>query len=207
MDKKEAIKIIVKCADIYQRLLLNKNVMFVYFNKQTNKYECFEAAFIAGNFCHMTGVICNEGLHANHFYQKCINHRLSIEDFEFRDDGTTEMKLSVLPDVIKIHITSRMTGDFTRTGIQLYTEKISGGINGCMGFVKDKDYYAPNTVLKEDIRNITSSPQHRIVATFIKNIRDEKYTELSYLAKKLDINELKKSKQIIDKTDQSFFLQ
>ena len=82
-----------------------------------------------------------------------------------------------------------------------------GGIKGCMGFVKDKDYYAPNTVLKEDIRNVTSSPQHRIVATFIKNISDDKYTELSYVAKKFDINELKTTKNIIDKTDQNFFLQ
>ena len=60
---------------------------------------------------------------------------------------------------------------------------------------------------KEDIRNVTSSPQHRIVATFIKNISDDKYTELSYVAKKFDINELKTTKNIIDKTDQNFFLQ
>lgn len=206
MEKKEALSIIVKCANIYQRQLLNNNVLFVCYDKQHNKYECFEAAFIAGNFCHMTGVVCRDGLHPKDFYQKCIEHRLSIDDFEFRGDGTTEMKLSVLPEVIKIHTSSRMTGEFTHTGIQLYTEKITGGTKGCMGFVKDKNYYAPNTVLKEDIRDITRSPQHRIVATFIKKIKDEKYDLLSYTAKKFDIKELFEVSFIKEKVDQKVFI-
>ena len=131
---------------------------------------------------------------------------MSIGDFEFRDDGTTEMKLSVLPEVIKIHTSSRMTGEFTRTGIQLYTERIAGGTKGCMGFVKDKNYYAPNTVLKEDIRDITRSPQYRIVATFIKKIKDEKYDLLSYTAKKFDIKELFEVSFIKEKVDQKVFI-
>ncbi len=203
MEKKESIKIIVKCANIYKTSLLNNNVMFVYHDRQNDNYNFFEAAFIPGNFCHMTGVVCKEGLRPNDFFNKCISHRLKEDDFEFREDGTTEMKLSVLPEVIKIHTSSRMTGTYAGTGLNLYTDRLAGGTNGCMGFKKDEstDYYAPNTVLKQDIRNVTYDPQHRIVATFVKKITDDKYNVLSYTAKKFDISELTMVTEISQKVD------
>ena len=60
--------------------------------------------------------------------------------------------------------------------------------------------------IKEDIRDITRSPQHRIVATFIKKIKDEKYDLLSYTAKKFDIKELFEVSFIKEKVDQKVFI-
>ena len=190
MDKKEAIKIIVQCAKQYQKSLLNQNVMFVYYEKKYNKYCFFEATFLASNFCHLTGVICNAGLAPNDFFEKCIQHRLSPEDFEMRKDGTTKLKLDVLPSVIQIHKVSNMTGDYDKTGIQLYTEKLAGNIKGCMGFVRSGNYFVPNTLLNQDIRDVTRRPQHRIVAAFSKGIKDKEYVTLCYIAKGFDIAEL-----------------
>lgn len=52
-------------------------------------------------------------------------------------------------------------------------------------------YYYPNTVLKEDLRNLTKSPQQRVVATFFKNQKDRMYTKLSYMAKGFHIEDIR----------------
>ncbi len=52
-----------------------------------------------------------------------------------------------------------------------------------MGFVRDNQYYIPNTALKEDIRNVTIHPQKRILAIYRKPIKDQQYVELCYVAK------------------------
>lgn len=205
MEKEEAIKIIVRCAKLYEQHLLNKNIMFVYYDKKHNQYAYFEATFLSSNFCHFTGVECDKTkISPNDFFNKCIRHRLSRNDFKLRKDGTTEMKLRVLPSIINIHTVSTMTGDYDNSGIQLYTELLAGNIKGCMGFVKDGSYFVPNTVLQEDIRKITKSPQHRIVATFAKEIKQDKYTTLSYQAKNFDISQLLTSSEITSKLELDF---
>ena len=35
-------------------------------------------------------------MNAAHFFELCIDHRLSENDFEFAEDGTTPMKMRVL---------------------------------------------------------------------------------------------------------------
>ena len=62
-----------------------------------------------------------------------------------------------------------------------------------MGFVeKDEtpNVFIPNTVLKSDIRNYSKSTL-RIIATFRKNITDDKYQELTYKANKVEWEKLK----------------
>ena len=206
MDKKEAIRIIIQCANTYHQNLLNKNVMFVYRNKSQNKYECFEASFSSSNFCHLTGIERDERLSANDFFYKCIHHKLRLADFELREDGTTDMKLIVLPFMMKIHTVSTMTGYYNNLGIHLYTERIAGNTKGCMGFIIDGDYFIPNTVLNEDIRNITYSPEYRVVATFIKSVNEDKYTTLSYTAKGFDICQLTAVPTIAAKVDFAQFM-
>lgn len=173
--------------------------MFIYNNKQNHQLKFFESVFMSSNFCHLTGVVCKKNLTAKDFFKKCLDHKINKSDFDFRKDGTTEMKLLVLPEIIKIQTSSKMTGFFNSTGVQLYTERLAGGVRGCMGFVKTGSYYVPNTILNQDIREATYSPQHRIVAVFTKNIKDDKYTILDYLAKGFDISELESNKSIWDK--------
>ena len=65
-------------------------------------------------------------------------------------------------------------------------------MRGGVGFVydKDRDLYAPNTVLNDDIRKITGEKM-RIIASYRKNIKDSQYEECVYKAKKLDWTEIK----------------
>ena len=199
MDKQEAIKIITQCAKIYKNNLVGKSLLLVYFIRKTNKYDFFEMKFSKSNFCHLTGVVKQNELTASAFYNLCIENQLKESDFKFKDDGTTSMKLSVLPKIINIQKASQMSGNYNNSGINLYTHRLAGGVNGCMGFINTGDtYYSPNTVLKEDIRNITSEV-HRVIATFMKSIDDTLYNKITYCAKKVDLSILKSNEEIYSK--------
>lgn len=80
-----------------------------------------------------------------------------------------------------------MVGDFNSSHPRLYTEKLVGGIKACVGFVKDpkNGEYVPNTVLKEDLRNNVSG-YARIVIAYRKRIQAKRYSEIVYVAKKID---------------------
>lgn len=56
--------------------------------------------------------------------------------------------------------------------------------------------YIPNTALKQDIRDITHSPQEPVKAIFKKYIRDDKYNQICYTAKKFDVSVLLNFSQI-----------
>lgn len=73
-----------------------------------------------------------------------------------KKDNTTDLKLQVLPQLMKIDRIANMIGEYDVTKIFLQTDKIAGNINACMGFVRDKrlKLYVPNTALKKDIRQI-----------------------------------------------------
>lgn len=121
------------------------------------------------------------------FYEKCLDHKLSPDDFEFAEDGTTMLKLEILPSLITKNLSASMIGDYNSNKPKLYTEKLAGGVKACMGFVSDtaSGFYVPNTVLKEDIRDNVSN-WLRIIAIFRKPVAYKKYTEITYMAKKTD---------------------
>lgn len=77
---------------------------------------------------------------------------------------------------MKLPFTAKMFGDYNSFGNRLYTEKVSGTTTGCMGFVFDNDdkVLVANTILKEDIRNVTGD-LNQIVAIYQKEIKDELY--------------------------------
>lgn len=201
MNKKEAIKIIVDCAEKYKNNLVGNNILYVYFDKNAKKYRFFETLFTSSNFMHFTGVVYKEGINANDFFRKCCTRKLAESDFEFRTDGTTVMKLMVLPEIINIHKVSKMTGRFNSSGLNLYTERLAGNVKGCMGFVRENGFFVPNTVLNQDIRQSIYGPQHRIVAVFRKNNNDKLYGELVYVAKNVDIKEIQSGEEITAKVD------
>ncbi len=60
-----------------------------------------------------------------------------------------------------------------------------------MGFVKEDGFYVPNTVLREDLRNITIKPRQVVLMMFLKNRKDIQYFELTYIKKGLMINDVK----------------
>ena len=187
MTKEQAIRIVTSCAEAYSRELLNKCLLFVIADKH-KRITVMETRFGAGQFLHLTGLkIVDKELSAPRFLKKCLDHKLSPNDFEFPDNQTTFMKLEVMPILICKNLAANSVGTYKGTGLVLKTEKIAGGIKGCIGFVSDskEKYYVPNTLLKADIRDhIVDSG--RILVTYRRNITEEKYSEIVYVAKKVD---------------------
>lgn len=196
--KEDAIKIVTACAKKYRDELDGNTLIFLCIDKH-NIVSCFEFSFRPENFMHLTGLkpIRNaegesEMVGAADFYRRCLNHKLSPRDFELSDDGTTVMKLTVLPSVINKNLSAKMIGDYNSSKPRLYTEKLAGSTNACMGFKKDAaaGVFVPNTVLREDLRSNVCS-YVRVIATYRKKQSDEKYRELTYAAKKLDWSKIK----------------
>lgn len=203
--KEQAIQIITDCAKKYKDELLDKTLLFICIDKHKNIF-CYEFSFYIWNFMHLTGVktkLYNSDIreHTNEktqtisaveFYNKCLSHKLSPSDFEFSDDGTTHMKLDVLPSVLCKNLAANMVGAYNSSKPKLYTEKIAGGIKACMGFVIDniQGKYVPNTILKEDIRKNVFD-YLRVLAVCRKNINDQTYEEVTYKAKKINWDDIK----------------
>lgn len=181
MDKKESLAIIYDCAKRYKENLAGRTLMFVYMDKH-KRIGCLEVSFDASNFQHLTGIETQE-LTSREFYRCCIDKRLGMGQFKLSAKGTTVLKLQVLPMLVKPDMSANMLGNYDVMRPKLYTEKLTGNIKGCMGFVKGKgERYVPNTVLKEDIRDV-SVKTARIILTCRKDKEDKEYKEIVYKAK------------------------
>ena len=197
MKKNEAINIITSCAKQYQKNLENKNFLFAY--NDNNIVKFFEALFLPRNYLHLTGVKLNSNIKSSDFYERCLKGQLSSSTFDLYKNGTTEMKLSVLPQIMNIHKIAKMVGNYSSTKSLLITEKIVGTVIACLGFVYEDNFYVPNTVLREDIRNVTKTPQNRVLAIFEKEIKDQYYSVCTYSAKGISLDELTSSDNLKSK--------
>lgn len=185
----DAIKVVVKCAEQYEAELNKKSLLFFCTDKH-KRVSTFEVSFHSWNYLHLTGLKAatdsdpNNPLTAKRFYERCLNHSLSPTDIQFSEDGTTELKLDVLPRIICKNLKANSIGDFNQQGLRLFTEKLVGGQTACLGFTKElqANSYLPNTLLKGDIRQFTNN-NLRIIATFRKDLQDFEYQEITYLAK------------------------
>ena len=196
IKKGDALKIILETAECYEKNLRNRNLLFLYEDKYHN-IDSYEVVFEGSNFLHLTGLIVDKStMPAQVFYQRCLAKRLSVSDFEIAADGTTELKLEVLPQLVSTNLSARMIGNFFSNRVRLYTERIAGSVHACMGFVTDLhgQKNVPNTVLKQDVRDITKRA-NRIVLTYRKAIEEELYTEIVYSAKKYDWDKLRLPKR------------
>lgn len=212
MTKKEAMAVVFSCAAEYKENLVDHSLLFLCQDKHKRTY-CLEVTFNTSNFQHLTGFKTEEPtketelegqgpeieskpkkrkMNAAHFFELCIDHRLSENDFEFADDGTTPMKMHVLPSAVKKNLSANMVGYYNGNQPKLYTEQIAGSVKGCVGFVKDKDIgrFVPNTLLEGDVRKKVTRPD-RILVTYRKKRDEELYSEIVYAAKKVDWEKVK----------------
>lgn len=187
MTKREVLSVVFSCATLYKANLVDKNLLFVTIDKY-EQLNFTEVSFDTSNYLHLTGLKVDRGrIHANHFFNLCYDRRLREQDFELASDGTTEMKMRVLPALMSKNLSARMLGDYTGGDIRLYTEKLVGSVSACMGFVRNSGTgrYVPNTLLEGDIRTKTVRAD-RIIITYRKNRHDRYYSEIVYCAKKID---------------------
>lgn len=201
MNEKETLKILKESAIKYKENLKDKNLLIIYKEKTEIKY--IEILFLARNFMHLTGVKCNDKngkyMPANQFYQACLNNKLSYKDITAKPNGTTKLKLDILSQLININKNFKMIGVYNNYKNELITEILLGNINMCLGLTKNiSSYYIPNTLLKEDIRKIVIKP-YRIIAVLKKDMKDEKYKNIIYLNKKIDINVINNNTELFRK--------
>ena len=176
LNKQEAIRIVISCAEAYKTELLNRDLLVV--SKANNKHLNFlRVTFRKGNFLHLTGL--KTDVKAARFFDMCVAHKLSPKVFEFALDGTTQLKLEVLPQLMRKDLSAKMIGDIDSRTPKLYTEKLVGNIRACMGLVNDSCTYVPNTVLNRDMRDITAN-RAQIVAVLRKATEESQYSEITY---------------------------
>ena len=201
MKKEDAIRIITNCANDYHTYLENQNLLFLFGDSKNANF--FEASFLPRHFLHLTGVkVKSENTSgSSNFYNRALDRRLSPDDFSFSANGTTEMKLLVLPQLMRIHISAKMIGEYNESKSVLHTDKLAGGISACLGFVQENGYYIPNTVLKEDIRNVSKNSTQRVLAIFRKQSTHSLYAEVCYLAKGITFDGIKIAPSIKEKID------
>lgn len=203
MDKRRAIQIMTKAAQIYRDNLEDQKVLFLYgipseVKKQLqageeilSSIQGYEVAFHRYNFLHLTGVRLNksETSSAIHFYQKCLDKRVTEKDFELAKDGSTGQKLDILESMMLIKKNVTMIGEFTDRGPKLFAEKAAGNVCGCIGFVQDRNtkLNVPNTLLKKDIRDVTAQPICKVYAVISKHYAEDRYSNIAKIDKSIDI--------------------
>lgn len=120
--KKQALSIVVNCAKVYDDELNGRNLMIILIDTKTSTISNLEVSFHPYQFLHLTGLQTIE-MSAADFYHRCINHKLREKDFEFASNGTTQLKLNILPYMITKNLSAKMAGDYNGSTIDLYTEK------------------------------------------------------------------------------------
>lgn len=203
MDKRRAIQIMAKAAELYRDNLEDQKVLFLYAlpseikkelqteGKTLSSMKGYEVAFHRYNFLHLTGVKLNksETASAIHFYEKCLDKRLTEHDFFLAKDGSTAQKLDILERMMLIKKNVTMIGEFTDRGPKLFTEKAAGNVCGCIGFVKDRntELNVPNTLLKKDIRDVTAQPVYKVFAVISKHYTEYRYSVVNRIDKSIDM--------------------
>lgn len=196
MNKHAALQTILQCAQEFEVYLKNQNLLFLLSDKN-GKTSFFESVFQSKHFKHLTGIKTDLG--SNDFYRACINGKLSEKDFELLK--TTDLKLQVLSQAMHIEKTAKMCGEFNNNGFDLYTQKLVGNIQVCVGMVQSeiRGYYVPNTVLQSDIRDKTVPPVMKIVCVLKKEIKDRYYNQICAVGKNINLTEIQYPQQVIDK--------
>lgn len=187
LDKREVLRQVVSAAKKYKENLLGRNYLIISKKKHMD-FKYWELKFEKKQFAHLTGL--ETTLSSSHFYQKAIGGRLSVRDFNLREDGTTELKLEVLPLLMEFKDKIRVVGYFEDCSPRLMTDVLAGNHQGALGFVKDeKDCLVPNTCLKCDTRFRVDS--ERIVMILSKKFEDKEYKKVEYAANKsFDIDDV-----------------
>lgn len=197
-NKKEDLNTIKQAAVLYEKNLNNKSLMFIYFDRSINTIEEYEVIFKDTYFQHLTGTTTK--LSKKNFYRKALNNTLKINDFDYKDDNTY-LKLDNIIRGMEINKYARMIGNFMRNRKYLTLDKIAGTQYLSIGFDEAENYNYPKTFLVGDIRKLTIGTPNRILCILSRNIKEEKYEDIIYLAKNISIKELKLKNEIKNKID------
>ena len=131
------------------------------------------------------------------FYRKCVENKLALEEFRFRQDGTAHMKLAALPVLMDITKITKITGNYNNVRPYLFVDKVMGGVNFCLGLSKENNIYVPSSALLEDIKKLADTPS-QVLAIMEKEINADIYSSVKHVAKGLNLNNITLPNEIND---------
>lgn len=111
---------------------MNKKLLIIYRERQDNVIRYIEVVFLARNYQHLTGLeLIDKGGNVIHnqsmnFFRKCIENKLGMDEFQFKKDGTTHLKLLALPILIDVTKITKITGDYNNVRPYLYVDNVMG---------------------------------------------------------------------------------
>lgn len=193
--KEDARRRVLNCAKQYQQKLLNRKLIIIYRERQNNEIRYIEVVFHERNYQHLTGlelidkngnVLHNQSIN---FYRKCIENKLALEEFQFKKDGTTHLKLVALPILMDVTKITKITGDYNNVRPYLFVDKVIGGVNFCLGLSREDNVYVPSSALLEDIKKLTDSPS-QVLAIMEKGSDMDIYSTVKHVAKGLDLHNI-----------------
>lgn len=193
--KEEARQRVLNCAKQYQQNLLNKKLLIIYRERQDHTIRYIEVVFYERNYQHLTelelidrngNALSNQSLN---FYRKCMENKLGLEEFQFKKDGTTHLKLAALPALMDITKKTKITGDYNNVRPYLFVDKVMGGVNFCLGLSRENNIYIPSSALLEDIKKVTAAPS-QVLAILEKPIRTDIYSTVKHVSKGLNLNNI-----------------
>ncbi len=193
--KEDARRRVLNCAKQYQQKLLNKKLIIIYRERKDNAIRYIEVIFHERNYQHLTGlelldkkgnVLRNQSMN---FYRKCIDNKLSVEELQFKQDGTTQLKLEALPVLMDITKITKITGDYNNVRPYLFVDKVIGGVNFCLGLSREDNAYVPASALLEDIKRLTDTPS-QVLAILEKDKNADIYSTIKHVAKGLNLNHI-----------------
>lgn len=193
-NRKEIIKRIIEGAIKYNDNLLNKNVLFIFENKQ--KLDFIETIFNDWNFLHLTGMKYYKN--ATEFFQDCLNNKIAPINIEMRKKLFTQLKLEILENAMSINKSAKRIGDFNQSKVNIEIEKVIGNTHYCLGFSnldssnKKLKYYYPKTLLQDNLKN-NIIDDNKIIAILSKNKKQKLYNEITYLSKETTLSRLKEN--------------
>lgn len=182
MDKENALKIMINAACLYRDNFVGKKLLVVFGDEM--KPDFIEIKASGENFIHLAGV--KTSIAAGDFYSRLLDKRVSKDDFSFKEDGTSELKLSVIESILNIKSSAQMFGDYNGGKPKLFTRRLMGNISACIGFVPaGSTYFVPNTILKGDIRDYIPKGKQRVFVILAKSLKAVEYDHIVKVAKKI----------------------
>lgn len=199
--KEDARRRVLNCAKQYQQNFLNKELLVIYRDRQCNNIRYIEVVFHERNYQHLTGlelidpngnVLNNQSLN---FFRKCMENKLGLDEFRFKKDGTTHLKLEALPVLMDVTKITKITGDYNNVRPYLFVDKVMGRVNFCLGLSREGSVYVPSSALLEDIRKLTEAPS-QVLVIMEKNNTTNIYSIVKHVAKGLNLNTIKLPEEI-----------
>lgn len=183
MEKIIALRKLKTAIINYETYLKNHEYIVIY--NENGIFQVRKVIFLQENFHHLTGVKLN--IKKKDFYKRLLNSKLKLTDFDFREDGTTALKLDVIEFYHTLFTSPSNIGYYDKNNylnIKLMTTKIIGTTRISLGLIKEKNYYSPNSLLKQSMKQITN--QNYPVICILKRKFDWKEYRYSYLHKDYD---------------------